>query len=88
MKGKNITEASAQSSQVFQTFTSVGINVKDLLDLVKEAYSDIFPKYVTKVLCVGRNKTKLGKSMKYSIKTNDFEELQRKHENTLRENDK
>ena len=75
IKAKKITKDSApQSNRGFQVPTSVEISVADLLELVKETYSDILSKDVAEHLGVERRNTKLGRSMKYSL-SEEYEEL-------------
>ena len=74
IKAKKIVEDSARSSQAFQGPTSTKISISALLDIVNETYSDILPKTVAEHYGNKRRKTKLGESVRFSLKNKNITE--------------
>lgn len=68
VRAKKIVEDSAQSSPGVQSRTSTTISISDLLEGVNKMYSDILPKSVADHYRNERQESKLGKSVKYSLK--------------------
>lgn len=66
--GKKIVEAVGSANQGVQSLTPTTISIADLLDIVNETYSDILPKSVADHYRNERQESKLGKSVKYSLK--------------------
>lgn len=72
--GKKIVEAVGSANQGVQSLTPTTISIADLLDIVNETYSDILPKSVADHYRNKRRETKLGKSVKYSLKDHPDEQ--------------
>ena len=67
IKAKKIAEDSTQGSPGVQSRTSATISISELLDIVNESYSDILPQSVAEHYGIEKRKTKLGKSVKFSL---------------------
>lgn len=65
IRAKKIEEDSTNSSRGFQSPTSSKISIRELLEIVKGAYSDILPKDVADNFGITRRSTKVGSSVKY-----------------------
>lgn len=61
-------EAVGGANQGVQSLTSTTISISDLLDVVNKTYSDILPKSVADHYGNTRRESKLGKSVRYSLK--------------------
>ena len=69
--GKKIVEAVGSANQGIHSLTSTTISISDLLDVVNERYSDILPKSVAEHYRNKRKQSKLGQSVKFSLKEED-----------------
>lgn len=67
INAKKIAEDSTRGSPGFQSRTSATISIAKLLDLVNSSYSDILPQTVVEHYGIQRRNTKLGRSVKYSL---------------------
>lgn len=83
INGKKISEAIGGANQGVQSLTSDTISISDLLDIVNNMYSDILPKSVANHYGNERRNTKLGESVRFSIRETD-----RSTQKLLRENKK
>ncbi|MCI8348671.1 MAG: hypothetical protein HFE74_04435 [Firmicutes bacterium] len=68
VRAKKIVEDSAHGSPGVQSRTSTTISISKLLDIVNEEYSDILPKSVAEHYGNKKKISKLGNSVKFSIK--------------------
>jgi len=68
VRAKKIVEDSAHGSPGVQSRTSTTISISKLLDIVNEEYSDILPKSVAEHYGNKKKTSKLGNSVKFSIK--------------------
>ena len=72
--GKKIVEAIGGANQDFKVLTSTKISISELLDIVNEVHSDILPKTVAEHYGNERRKTKLGGSVRFSLKNKNITE--------------
>ena len=75
INGKKIVEAVGGANQGVQSLSSTTISIADLLEIVNETYSDILPKSVAEHFGTPRKKSKLGDSVKFSLKDSTGREL-------------
>lgn len=71
INGKKISEAIGGANQGVQSLTSDTISISKLLDIVNGLHSDILPLSVAEYYGNERRETKLGKSVKFSLKDNN-----------------
>ncbi|MBS6295908.1 MAG: peptidoglycan DD-metalloendopeptidase family protein [Dialister sp.] len=76
LRGKKIEDDFAQSNPGVQSRTSSTISISDLLDIVNEMYSDILPQSVADHYGNERRETKLGESVRYSLKDYDDRQIE------------